>query len=339
MRAAIIGLGPMGRRHVAALQRVAGVDLVAVCDSREEALGWEGVPASAGRYASAGSLLAAQSPDLVVIATTAPSHAALVEAAGRAGARAVLCEKPVSTSLAGARAMIEACARTGTALAVNHCRRHVPAYRWLASRIAAGGWGEVRGVRIGIPGIGLGCLGTHFLDLMRMLAGEEFSAVSGWVDEERGANPRGGEFHDPGGLIVARGARGTRFVLHQIEDGAGPGSIVLDLTGARLVIEERTRSVQIIRRDPSAAPGPGRPPRFEEVAVPEDQPLELDIVALTAEVLRELAAGRAPTCDAQHGYASLEVVVAAYLSHERGHVPVVLPLAAADELGRELAIT
>lgn len=339
MRAAIIGLGPMGRRHVAALQRVAGVELVGVCDAREEALAWEGVPASAARLPSAAVLLAALHPELVVVATTAPSHGELVVAAARGGARAVLCEKPMATSLAAARAMMAACRESGTVLAVNHCRRHVPAYRWLAAQIASGRWGQIRGVRMGIPGIGLGCLGTHFLDLMRMLSGEEFVAVSGWVDPERGANPRGAHFHDPGGLVVAQGRAGTRFVLHQIEDGAGPGSIALDLTGARVVIEERSRAVHILWRDTSTPTGQGRPPRFEEVALPEEHPLELDIVALTAEVIGELVAGQVPTCAAEHGYASLEAVVATYLSHEQGHLPVALPLSGEGVLARELAIT
>ncbi len=339
MRAAIIGLGPMGRRHVAALQRVAGVELEGVCDTREEALAWGGVPASTARFTSAAALLAALHPELVVVATTAPSHRELVLAAAQGGARAVLCEKPMATSLAAARAMMAVCREAGTALAVNHCRRHVPAYRWLALQIASGCWGQMRGVRMGIPGIGLGCLGTHFLDLMRMLTGEEFVAVSGWVDPERGTNPRGAHFHDPGGLVVAQGRAGTRFVLHQIEDGAGPGSILLDLTGARVVIEERTRAVHILRRDTSSPTAPGRPPSFEEVTLPEEYPLELDIVALTAEVLGELVAGRAPTCAAEHGYASLEAVVATYLSQERGHTPVAVPLSGEGELARELAIT
>jgi predicted dehydrogenase len=339
MKAAIIGMGPMGKRHVTALGHVPGLELVAVADRRTEALRSTDLSPKVRRFDDAIQLLDEVRPELVIVATNAPSHHSLVEASVALGAKAILCEKPMACSLATARAMGDACRAAGVRLAVNHCRRHVAAYGWIRERVESGHWGALRGVRIACPGTGLGCITTHFVDLAAFLSGESFVRVTSWVDPERSVNPRGEEFHDPGGLIVAEGNRGTRYIFHQIEDASGPVSIILDLTLARVVVEEREGRVSVIRRDASVKPGPGRPPKFDEEAPPQDKPLKLDVVEMTAEVLTELAKERPLTCTAENGYRSLEVIISAYLSHARGNIPVALPLEREEDLSLGLAIT
>ena len=339
MRAAIIGMGPMGVRHVAALGRVTGVELVAVCDSRLEALEAPCLDSRVQKFRSADALLSEAKPELLILATNAPSHHALTLAALDAGVRRILCEKPVACSLAQAREMSDKAKACGAALAVNHGRRHVPAYEWLASQIRSGEWGALRSVRSACPGIGLGCLATHFIDLVRFLSGDDFTELCGWVDPEKGTNPRGSCFHDPGGLIVATGASGARYIHHQIEDGAGPDSMILDLTSARVTIDERGGEVTIIWRDLSVKPGPGRPPRFENRTLPAEYPLKLDIIEMTACVLRELVQGTTLTCDIEHGYKSLEAVVATHVSSGNQHSVISLPLSDPAVLSKEYAIT
>ena len=339
MRVGIVGFGPMGKRHAAAVACAPGLELVAVADRRPEAFESKELEGSVLQYSDALSLIEEARPELVVVATNAPSHSAVVMAAVEHGARAVLCEKPIACSLAEADLMIRACDLAGARLAVNHCLRHVPAYGWVRERIASGLWGTLRGVRMASPGIGLGCVTTHYIDLASFLSGDAFVRVTGWVDPERGPNPRGAEFHDPGGLVVAEGASGARFVFQQMEDASGPASIVLDLTLARVVIEEREERVSVILRDPSVKPGPGRPPKFDEISLPNDRPLKIDVVELTAAVMTELAGGDVLTCSGGDGYRSLETVVAAYVSNARGNVPVGLPLDGDEALTWELAIT
>ena len=167
MKTAIIGLGAMGRRHLAAVASFPSLQLVAVCDSQPVALEFAGLSAGVARFTDSAGLFREARPELVIIATTAPSHQRLVEDAVRAGARAILCEKPIACSLSAARRMISLCAEHDVRLAVNHCRRHVPAYRWLRTRICSGDWGQLRAIRIASPGIGLGCLATHFVSSPR----------------------------------------------------------------------------------------------------------------------------------------------------------------------------
>lgn len=339
MKTAIIGLGPMGLRHAASVTRVSGLELVAVCDTRKEAIENPVLGPEVRRFENAGQLLAESLPDLLIIATTAPSHHHLAMTALGAGVRRLLIEKPIACSLGQANEMLEQGQRCGARIAVNHGRRHVAGYAWLAREISVGRWGTLRGGFTSCPGIGLGCLATHFVDLMRFLGGEDFVSVTGWLDPERGTNPRGATFHDPGGLIVATGASGARYVHHQIEDGSGPLSLVLDLTQARVAVEEREGHISVMRRDPSVKPGPGRPVRFEVLEPPTESPLKLDILELSGAVLTELAGDGPLICDARHGYRSLETVVATHVSHRRGHIPVSLPLEEMEILTEELPIT
>jgi predicted dehydrogenase len=335
---AIIGLGPMGRRYVEALRLVDSVELTAAADTRPKALSGAALN-GIGFYTDALTMLAEIQADVVIVATNGPSHHSLVLAAIAAGAQSILCEKPLACSLLEAEEMIRTASEQGCKLAVNHGRRHVPAYRWLAQQLQSGQWGELRSIRSSCPGIGLGCIATHMIDLWRFLGGEELHTVFGWVDPVRGPNPRGAEFSDPGGMIVATSASGTRYVHEQTEDGAGPGALVIETTAAQIDVDEYNRSVSILQRDLSVKPGPGRPPKYNPVLLPADAPLLIDIVRLSADTLRELVGQSLPTCAAEHGLRSLEVVVAAHLSNDRGHAPIVLPLRDPESKAKWLPIT
>jgi predicted dehydrogenase len=327
----VLGLGAMGRRHLRAVALLPELELVAIADRRPESLDAPDVAARVLRGVDPFSVLQASRPDLAIIATHAPSHHALTLAALEAGARRILCEKPMAPSVAEADAMVEAARAHGARLAVNHGRRVEPVYGWAAAQIRSGHWGDQRSVRIACPGIGLGCVGIHYLDLMRMLGGEEMASVTGWIDPERGPNPRGPEFHDPGGVVVAEGRSGARYLHQHIEDGGGPAPVVVETTGARLTVVEDTGEVEWLRRQPGER-------GFRLSPLPEGLAFELDVIKMTAALLRELAGEGPLACGGADGRASLEILAAAYASHGRGHVPVSLPLEGADR-SQHLAIT
>lgn len=331
-------MGPMGRRYVQALGLIENAKLVAFADKREEALANAGA-VEAKPYLDALVMMREVRPEIVVVASNGPSHHSLVLGAIEAGARGILCEKPMSCSVAEAEEMI-ACAREhGCSLAVNFWKRHEPGYQWLADRIQSGEYGQLRSIRTSWPGIGLGCRATHAVDLWRFFSGEEVSTVFGWVDPVRGPNPRGAEFCDPGGMVVATSASGARYIHEQTEDGAGPGVFIIETTGAQLVLDDFTRSVAILVRDLSVKPGPNRPPKYDAVQLPADAPVVNDMIRFTAASLSELVDGRELTCGAEHGLRSLEIVVGAHISHESGHAPVALPFTDSESKAKWLPIT
>src|SRR5262250_2516370 len=107
---AIIGLG-FGRAHVPAFQAV-GARVIAVCQ-RDEAAARKvaaayGVPHAYTRW---DDMLAAEHPDIVVVATPPHLHRTIVRAAASGGAH-VLCEKPLATSREDADAIVADVARS-----------------------------------------------------------------------------------------------------------------------------------------------------------------------------------------------------------------------------------
>ena len=58
-------------------------------------------------------MLAEVQPEVVALAVPTVAHLPLTIQAAEAGVRGICCEKPVATNLADARAMADACARSG----------------------------------------------------------------------------------------------------------------------------------------------------------------------------------------------------------------------------------
>jgi predicted dehydrogenase len=149
VKAAIIGAGGIARRHARACREVAGVELVAVCDTRAAAadrLADEfGIPA---RYPSLDALLAAGPLDIAIVATWGDSHAAITTALARAGGvRAILCEKPLCLTAAEAEGMVQTAAAHGVLLAEAFKFRHHPVHRRAEALVRAGRLGRVVHVR------------------------------------------------------------------------------------------------------------------------------------------------------------------------------------------------
>ena len=118
IRAGIIGAGWVGTaRHLPALQRATGVDLIAIYDRKIE---------RADEHAPDGVLATDdldaffdQRLDLVAICTSPWSHAEYTHLALSHGAH-VFCEKPMTLELAEAEGMVAAAEAAGKILCVSH---------------------------------------------------------------------------------------------------------------------------------------------------------------------------------------------------------------------------
>lgn len=142
LRFAVIGAGERGGAYARALAdgRVAGGTLAAVCDpdaARLEAY------APALRLAEL-SAVEALAPDVWVVATPPDDHPAVLERAFAARAH-VLAEKPLATTAAEARRLVELHARIapGTVLAAALPLRSDPRYVALRELLRSGAVGEV----------------------------------------------------------------------------------------------------------------------------------------------------------------------------------------------------
>ncbi|MEP7308822.1 MAG: Gfo/Idh/MocA family oxidoreductase [Acidobacteriota bacterium] len=147
MRVAIIGLGSAGLGlHLPALTGlpsatvVGGCDLDARCRDRA-ARRWK-IPT----FSEPDEMLARTDPEVVIVATPPPSHAAHCLRALAAGAH-VICEKPFVASLDEADQVIAAAAAAHRQVAVNHEFREMPIFRALIDQIGGSGAGSLRFVQ------------------------------------------------------------------------------------------------------------------------------------------------------------------------------------------------
>lgn len=140
MRIGIIGLGRAGAVHLAACQRVSGIEVVAVCDPLPEA---RRVASAAGiaAYADLKRMLDRVQLEAVTICTPPAHHAASTIACLERGLH-VLCEKPLAVTSAGAAEMCETARREGLQLAVASKFRHVPAVSRAREIVLGGELGE-----------------------------------------------------------------------------------------------------------------------------------------------------------------------------------------------------
>ena len=192
-RVALVGAGFFARFHLDAWLRMEGAHLVAVCDSNPETHGHvESTGESIAVYEDFETMLDAEHPDLVDIATPPATHLALVEAAARRGLD-MICQKPLAPSMEEAERLVEICERAGVTLAVHENIRWTPWHREIARLIATGSLGALH--RIGMrlrPGDGQGAdaylsrqpyfqrmprflvheTAIHWIDTFRFLMGE-----------------------------------------------------------------------------------------------------------------------------------------------------------------------
>lgn len=201
LKVAVVGLGGVGIVHLYAARSLPSLQLVGGVDPLPErrAIAETACVASFGDL---DALLGSARPDLICVATPASLHGEAVIAAAAAGCH-VLCEKPMTLSLASARGMIEACDRAAVRLFYGASYRHLPALVAARRLIAEGAIGTVLVVRealiggegaaarrplgplhypAGGPGggpMGLVDHGVHLLDALPWLIGDSVTSIYG----------------------------------------------------------------------------------------------------------------------------------------------------------------
>ena len=285
VRTGLVGGGFMGRVHAAAARR-AGARLTAVASSsraRAEAvageLGVERVEADAA------DLFAASDVDVVHICTPNATHAPLAEAALAAG-KHVVCEKPLATSAADARALAWAADRAGVVAAVPFVYRYHPMVREARARVAAGRIGTLltldgtylqdwmlrqndddwrADAATGGPSRAFADIGSHLCDLVEFVTGERIARLAARtrrVFDERGGRTVTNE--DVAALLVETesGALGT-LLVSQMAPGR-KNALVIELHGSRRSLrfaQERPEELwigarkasRLLLRDPATA--------------------------------------------------------------------------------------
>ena len=204
LRAAVIGCGAISERlHVPDYASCPDVEIAALCDkdaSRAKALAAKWAP-DAAIYTDYKKMLKESDLDCATVTLPNYLHCPVTVDCLKAGLH-TLVEKPMATSLAEARKMVETAKKAGKLLLVNQTQRLIPAHIKAREVLQSGLLGKILHVN-GVfghsgpddwaPGAdwffrkkdahfgAMADLGIHKADLIRFLTGKEISEISAYT--------------------------------------------------------------------------------------------------------------------------------------------------------------
>jgi predicted dehydrogenase len=322
----------MGQRHAKALESL-GFTLSGLADPLTEAVCQVSQNLSDAKvpnhYNDLADLLSGESPELLVISTTADGRASQAIQAIEAGVKLVLLEKPVATSLAQCEALRRASLRVGSRIAVNHQMRFLPQYVIPNDLLGSRSYGGLCSMHVAAGNFGMAMNATHYFEAFRFLTGEPPERVSAWFDGESLPNPRGAQFKDVSGSIRISTASGRRLYLDASCDQGHGAQVTYMARNGRITIDELTGAMTAVVRQPEHRDAPttryGMPVQIEHQQIPA-----VELVDSTRAVMQALISGENYPNLADATLA-VKTLVAAYHSHRQGGIEVPLASIADDD--------
>jgi len=299
--------------HAEAYQQSPGYELVAFAGrSAEKSALFERRWGVKG-YSDVSTMLAEAKPDVVSITTQSKEKADLTILAAQSGAKAIIVEKAMATSMAEADAMIAAAEANGVLLIVNHPNRFSPMNRAGKDLVDAGEIGEV-GVVSAFSRGGMIHVGTHTFDMLRYFGGDIIE-VSAWgpVEDAWSDRPADGWVRFANGKTGFFSHNHNATSSYEIRGDSGLVSLSA-ATGESWIM--RTRLLDEIRGYPH---------------VGSREPIEVTHSISTTrrlfdEVRAALLDGDPIVSSGRDGAAALEAGIAALISAKEGR-RIALPLA------------
>ena len=182
-----------GEAYIANLRAIPGVEVCGVADE-DPARGQRFATSYGAPFFPTYEALLASKPDGVIICSENTRHLPLVQMAAASGVN-ILCEKPLATSLADARAVVDVCAKAGVLLMTAFPMRFSTPLQEVKARLDSGELGQVycfnatnqgelptkhRGWFVDPALSGGGALmdhTVHLVDIMRWYVGSEAAEV------------------------------------------------------------------------------------------------------------------------------------------------------------------
>lgn len=265
-------------------------------------------------YADYREMVEKENLDIVSVATSAKPRPEIVMALADAGVKGIYAEKPIALSLAEADAMVEKCRERGVVLAIGCTRRWDPWWAMARHLIADGQIGRV--LQINAHGnAAISHNGSHMIDLIRFLAGDEIEWVFGEAESDEAA--RSDDDLRMNGYLAFRD--GARAYLRTWPSGAANWTV--DIMGEAGTLRATGNGSDIEWWQPADGGILTRRP------IPRPQRVESPGVLAIRDLVACIASGRKPQCSGKDGVAALETAIALRESHRKGGCRVDLPIA------------
>jgi len=199
-KTAIVGCNNIFATHAAVLEAMEGVEVVAVCETKPDRLKAAADRFGCRAYADYADLMADPEVEVVHLCVPHYLHAQMTIDALEAG-KAVVCEKPMATSIADARRMLEAAERHPNKLCIIFQNRYNAASQKMKALLDSEAYGRLRAIRgmvdwhrdmnyynddwhgrLALEGGGVMMnQAIHTLDLVQWLAGSAVTHVAGHI--------------------------------------------------------------------------------------------------------------------------------------------------------------
>jgi UDP-N-acetylglucosamine 3-dehydrogenase len=185
LRAAIIGVGSMGRNHARVYAGMEGIELVAVSDPDMATSGKVAQMYRCRAYDDYRTMLAEEQLDLISVVVPTRFHYTVASDVIAAGVP-LLIEKPIAATIAQGQALIDQAHRQGVQLTVGHVERFNPAIIALKEQLASHELGNIFQIiarRVGpfparIMDVGVVIdLATHDMDILNYLIGSPITRM------------------------------------------------------------------------------------------------------------------------------------------------------------------
>jgi len=141
-RIALAGCGRISKNHFDAIDKIDGLELVAVCDADPARAEQAATENRVACFTSYEKMLKEAKADVITIATPSGLHADQGVSAAQAGKHVVM-EKPMAISLTGADALVQACDKAGVQLFVVKQNRLNPPIQLLKHAVEKNRFGRI----------------------------------------------------------------------------------------------------------------------------------------------------------------------------------------------------
>jgi predicted dehydrogenase len=266
IRIAIVGAGLLGTRHARVFHEQPESRLVAVVDVNQERAQTLATRYGATAYTDLQAVLAEDQVDAVAVVTPDFLHRDPVVAALQAG-KHVFVEKPLATTLAEVRELVQLSTTANVVTMVNYSQRFLTDYAWIKQAIDRGAIGQpmmVTSLKFDTIYVPTGMLSwaahsspfyfmsSHDLDLTHWFLGVD--PVSLYAQETRGVlDAKGVPVHDGVNVLISFGGNiSTNFHASWIHPDTYPAIAdgYMQIIGAEGVItyQNRTRKIEFYNK-------------------------------------------------------------------------------------------
>tara|TARA_B100000886_G_scaffold205780_1_gene142137 strand:- start:15093 stop:16112 length:1020 start_codon:yes stop_codon:yes gene_type:complete len=321
---AIIGFGVMGRRYFNILKQIKNFKVCYILDKKKNFLKNQKFKDDINFFNDYSKVLKIKKIDLVIVSTTANVRHKIIMSCIKNKIKYILAEKPLCKSLKEANEILRFSKKKHSKISINFSRRYSATYEKIKYHIKNKEIGDLKSITIQMGGGQFGSNGSHMVDLIRFLMGEEALSVSGYLSKPINENYRGKNFFDPGAFCMIKTKNGIRAIIDMLDDHSSPPTISILGSKGRIFFDEREKFYSLYTREKKFFSEPvSKRISFKHKKI---KCAKIDIIKDTRKNIMNLVSKDKIKSQIKDGFKSLEIILATHLSYQNKNRFIKIPI-------------